>query len=103
VDELGASDTATASIKVHNVDPEVLSLDDRTILVGDVLELLVVVRDPGKDEYELSIDWGDGTVGSATSHAYELADEYVVTVTASDEDGGSGSTSLTVVASPGAA
>jgi hypothetical protein len=96
VDNQGALDTATTRIKVHNVDPRVTELNNREVVVGAPLDLPVVVRDPGKDEHTLSIDWDDGTVGSDTSHTYEQVGEYVVAVTANDGDGGSGTTSLTV-------
>ncbi|HEY5516302.1 MAG TPA: PKD domain-containing protein [Pengzhenrongella sp.] len=42
--------------------------------------------------------FGDGTTGtgSATSHVYELPDSYTVTLTATDNDGATGSTTRTV-------
>ncbi|MEA2027153.1 MAG: PKD domain-containing protein, partial [Chloroflexota bacterium] len=98
-DDRGASDTASARIKVRNVDPRITGLEPLRVLVGEEVELAFVIRDPGPDEHEFSIDWGDGTVGASRLHVYETGGDYQVVINVVDDDGGSGSAESTVTVS----
>jgi PKD repeat protein len=110
-DSDGSSDIATLAVVVDNAPPVVEAGPDQTsVLVGDpVLLAPAIFTDAGVlDTHTASIDWGDGTVESGTvaetggsgtvggSHAYAAAGSYVVTVTVTDDEGASGSDSLTV-------
>jgi hypothetical protein len=110
-DDIGASDTASATVKVRNVDPSIAELGPFEITVGAELVLdAIVIRDPGKrDTHEVHVDWGDGSAslaavdvdsGTASArHAYVQAGEFQVDVSVRDDDGGSGSTKAKVTVS----
>ena len=97
----------TASANVANVAPTVTSVvAGAAASCGGSNGLTVNFTDPAgaNDTYSAIINWGDGntesfnniTSGQIFSHAYSNAGLYTVSVTVSDEDGG---TSLPVTAS----
>jgi alpha-tubulin suppressor-like RCC1 family protein len=80
-----------------------------TVVVGATVTVTATIADPGQnDAVTCSINWGDGSVASvpivagkcAGSHAYGAAGARTVTVTATDDDGGttSDAVGLTVAA-----
>jgi hypothetical protein len=120
----GATDSDTASVTFLNVAPSVNAGADQTVSDGDTVSLdPATFSDPGiLDTHTATIDWGDGTVesgavseanGSGTvsgSHVYSIdggiqyggTQFFTVTVTVTDDDGGSGSDTFIVeVVSPG--
>ena len=101
-DEMGASDTASAEVRVRNVDPGLAELGAFTVDVGDELVLAgMSIRDPGaNDAHELTVEWGDGMSTGASihedgtasaSHVYAAPGDYVITLMVRDDDGGTGS------------
>ncbi len=123
-DDEGAEACGTLSVVVVNVDPSVTPGADRTIDEGNsiALQTLATYSDAGFDQpatpsledFEGTIDWGDGTVeagaitetpggaGSATtgavsgSHTYPDNGVFDVTITVTDDDRGVGSASFQV-------
>jgi alpha-tubulin suppressor-like RCC1 family protein len=104
--------TDSATVAVGNVGPQVhitAPSAGSTVLVGSTVTVTASITDPGaNDTLTCSINWGDGTVVSAPiangtcsgPHAYGAAGGRTVTVTATDDDGGSTSDAvgLTVAA-----
>lgn len=87
-----------------NADPAVSidpPADGTEVAVGATVAVAASFTDAGgNDTHTCSIDWGDGTVEAGTlaggdctgSHAYATDGGYAVTVTVSDDDGGSAPT-----------
>lgn len=98
-DEHGLAGTpATATVAVSN-DPPVLTMGpDASLPVNVGWTRTVSFTDGGDDEWTATVDYGDGS-GPATfalsgrtiplSHTYSTGGEYVLTVTVTDDDGGS--------------
>jgi hypothetical protein len=110
-DNDGITDTDQASVRITNVAPLVYAGDDQTILQSDTVFLApATFTDPGgnNDTYSSTINWGDGTTEPGIlkppssdgeisgSHIYSLPGTYLVIVTVSDEDNGTGKDSLSV-------
>jgi PKD repeat protein len=95
--------TATRALTVNNVAPTLTIGGPSTRAEGATYTLTLASSDPGADTLTgWLIDWGDGTTstaaGNATSIAKVYADNgtYVITATATDEDGTYASNSKTV-------
>jgi len=100
----GGSDSQTGTVLVTNAAPEIGSLTGNT--TGQEAQLLswtVVASDPGSgDSLSYAWDFGDGDTassGTTQQHSYSTSDTFSVTITVSDEDGGSTSASLSVLIS----
>jgi len=95
-DARGATHTDSTRVTVHNVDPSVTTHGRLALRVGETIDLPVNIEDPGDDEHEITVDWGDGAVGAVTTHVYREPGRYLVRITVRDDDGGTGSTTLSV-------
>lgn len=90
-----ASTSQTHAVAVANVAPAAtVTASGATVLQGATYTLDLSATDPGSaDAVSWSIDWGDGTTGTATGrtgsvgHAFAAAGAKTVTVTATDDDG----------------
>ncbi|HIP73693.1 MAG TPA: PKD domain-containing protein [Anaerolineae bacterium] len=78
-------------VTISNVAPEVEIGQDVSILNGTAVQFNAFVNDPGLlDELTIVWDFGDGTTESGTlnpQHLYSQPDQYVVTLTVTDDDG----------------
>ncbi len=100
----GGTGSASATVTIANVAPaigilNVPALGDE----GDSITFSAFVSDPGTED-TLSYDWdfGDGTVQSgidltSLTHAYVSEGEYTVTLTVTDDDGGSATGAGTII------
>ena len=107
-DGVHSASTDEAIVTIDNADPTVVidaPLDGASYEPGVAVALTASITDAGaNDSHTCQIDWGDGTVepgtlGGATctgSHAYAIAGDYTVTVTATDDDGDDGAASVDV-------
>ena len=101
----GTSDPITAEVTVGpNAPPSAaFNVDPASPLAGE-LATFTGGSDPDGDPLTRSWDFGDGTTdsGSAPSHAYASAGDYLVVLTATDSHGASATTFQTVtVRAPG--
>jgi PKD repeat protein len=93
------TDAESETVTVSNVDPTIDSLSgDQEGEEGESLSFECDASDPGDDTLTVSWDYGDGETGSgdSVSHAFVDDDDYTVTCTVADEDGGSTSSTLDV-------
>jgi len=94
-DDDGGTATSTLAVVVSNVDPTIVSLSTTPatdLSEGVPVALASVATDPGDDTLSYSWAPGDGTSPlSGDEVVYTYADDgiYTVTLTVSDEDGGS--------------
>jgi PKD repeat protein len=116
-DDDGGSDTREFTVTVNNVRPVLVVADDQTASEGSLLDLSGVgapplglfIDDGVVDTHVATIDWGDGgalqnaTVFFASgsgalvgTHTYADDGIYTVTVTVTDDDGGSAAKSFLV-------
>ncbi|MBP7934824.1 MAG: PKD domain-containing protein [Phycisphaerae bacterium] len=100
-DQYGACDVGTAEVEIENVAPTIdaltapldpVNINNQPVTVG------VEFSDPGTlDTYDVTWDWGDETsdmqVGATSpasaGHTYAEPGVYEITVTVTDDDGGS--------------
>jgi PKD repeat protein len=94
-DNDGLTDTASLSITVANVAPELGDFDDVTLETGDAYTVEGTFSDPGADSWIATVDWGDGSSPSQAMlsgqsfslvHVYASAGIFTVTVTVADDD-----------------
>jgi PKD repeat protein len=101
-DDDGGSGSDTASANIANVAPTISSLGTGSAAAcGGNNTLTINFSDPAGsyDTYSATINWGDGNTqtfnnissGDSFNHAYANAGAYTVSVTVSDEDGGTSS------------
>jgi protocatechuate 3,4-dioxygenase beta subunit len=93
------ADTDSTTVTIYNVAPNITSLTVSPCIVpvGKAVTLDATFTDPGTlDTHTATIDWGDetsdGTVNGYTvtgTHTYNEAGVYTVTLTVTDDDGGS--------------
>lgn len=108
-DASGDSGSAQLSVKVLNVAPRVEAGQDVTLKVGEELSRQGAFADPGADGWTATVDYGDGSGARPLAldgnsftlgHVYSAAGEYTVTVTVSDDDGGTGSATFVATVAP---
>jgi PKD repeat protein len=104
------SDSGTFQVTVANVDPKVTAADEQFPDEGENHSFAIgSFSDPGANDgaWKVKVDWGDGSNATefntssqgtlaAQNHTYANDDEYLVTVTVTDKDGGGGSASFLV-------
>lgn len=104
-DPYGAADTATTTVTVMNVAPQVAAFAGGTLLQGETYAAAGSFGDPGADGWTATVDYGDGSgaqplalSGSSfsLSHAYTAAGTFTVTVRVTDDDGAEGVRTATV-------
>ena len=99
-DDDGASVTQSLTITVNNLAPIIDPWDDETATEGDTVELAASFSDRGiLDTHTIAWDFGDGNTTSDTltpSHVYTDDGVYEVTLTVTDNDGASTSSSINV-------
>jgi probable HAF family extracellular repeat protein len=105
-DGTGLSSAVVTSATIANVAPSVDPFAGATILQGESYTGAGAFTDPGADIWTALVDFGDGSglqpltlVGNAftLSHGYGTPGTYLVRVTISDDDGGSGIGQVSVV------
>ena len=97
-DPSGAADTATTTVAISNVPPEIHNLELATSqVVATPVDLIVRYSDAYLDTHRVITRWGDGTTDSMPSpitwgdtvrHTYGVPGRYAVTITVVDDDGG---------------
>jgi len=98
-DQYGLSDTDSAQLTIHNVNPSISIISSITGTVGDAVSLNGSFTDPGTDTHTAQIDWNNGQVSDlgavsgsiAGSYTYPAAGTYQISVTVTDDNGGVGS------------
>jgi PKD repeat protein/N-acetylneuraminic acid mutarotase len=104
-DDHSHSSTSTSTVTVSNAAPIVAAFAGASIMPGDTYSSSGTVSDAGADTFTGAVSWGDGNssalsvAGNAysSSHVYTTPGTYTVTVTITDDDGGIGTRSATVV------
>ncbi len=98
-DDDGGSVSQTQVLVVANADPVIADFDDQTVSEGTALLLEATVSDVADDTLSYEWDLGDGQVMTTTEPSLEYTwtddDDYVVTLTVTDEDGGLSVATLT--------
>jgi PKD repeat protein/DNA/RNA endonuclease G (NUC1) len=99
-DEEGASATQTLTITVNNVAPIVEAGEDRTSNEGSSVTFNASFSDPGiTDTHTIAWDFGDGETTTDTltpTHIYTNNGEYDVSLTVTDDEGASTTSTLKV-------
>lgn len=104
-DPYGAADTATTTVTVMNVAPQVAAFAGGSLLQGETYAAAGSFGDPGADGWTATVDYGDGSgaqplaldgTGFSLSHAYTAAGTFTVTVRVTDDDGAEGVRTATV-------
>lgn len=104
--DTGLTSGVVVECTITNVAPSVSAGPDAALTPNGALDRRVVVRDPGVDTVEVTVDYGTGagpqpaTLGPDGSlrldHVYATPGTYQVIVTARDEDGAENSGAFTV-------
>ncbi|MAE66819.1 MAG: hypothetical protein CMJ18_21380, partial [Phycisphaeraceae bacterium] len=113
-DSAGGVDTESTTATIANRDPALAPFSNKTADEGESILLQGSFTDAANDDFSILIDWGDGTsefpvdellvsgagdldlFSFAVNHVYADDGQYTVTVTVTDDDGGSDQETLTV-------
>jgi PKD repeat protein len=106
-----ASAPATTTATIANIAPTVNAGTSASIPVGAMLAETATFSDPNPNDnpWTYTIQWGDGTSETSPrsdqspisgSHAYAAEGSYTIRVTVVDKDGGSGSATRAITATP---
>jgi len=97
-DDEGASSTQIATVTVTNAAPTIASVTAPSGDEGSPIVFGVVATDVAADTLTYAWDFGDGGTDSGTAPTHTYADDgaYTVTVTVTDDDGGSTSQTASV-------
>jgi predicted extracellular nuclease len=105
-DNGGLTAVASTIVTVNNVAPVVNAGPDAIVLEGSTFTRSGSFTDPGADTWTATVDYGDGSgvqpllLNDKTfvlSHVYANEGIYTVVVTVTDDDGGVGTDTVTVV------
>ena len=99
-DDDSASVSQSVKVEIVNAVPTALAGPDQTVDEGAVVVFSGDHTDPGdNDTHTYTWVFGDGSTstGTAPEHAYADNDDYIVTLWVTDDDGGVGSDTLTVM------
>lgn len=98
------------TIAVQDVGPSVRLIGDADGVRGQSRTIVAIATDPSSADtsagYTYAVDWGDGTppqsffgrTSAPASHAFASEGTYIVQVTATDKDGGTGAPALRTMA-----
>jgi DNA/RNA endonuclease G (NUC1) len=98
-DPYGAADSASTTVTVMNVAPQVAAFAGASLLQGETYAATGSFGDPGADSWTATVDYGDGSGaqplalsgnGFSLSHRYAAAGTWTVTVRVTDDDGAEG-------------
>ncbi len=97
--------TDVANVTISNVAPTVAAGPDQTVYSNDTVSFSGSFTDPGSDTVTtIEWDFGDGSAklyGTLTpTHVYLVAQVYTVNLTVTDDDGGVGWDTLTILVEP---
>jgi hypothetical protein len=106
-DQTDFGNAAELATVVRNVDPVIAPLSDVRVGVGQSLHRVVTFSDPGADRWTAQVDYGDGSRVETLSpdrfnrfllsHVYDKPGLYEVSVTITDDDGGSDTITFRIV------
>ena len=106
-DDDAQCDTDTVNVTVTNVAPSPNSGADQTASAGAPVSITVSFSDPGTaDTHTATVDWSDGSglvavgavvSGFGLSHTFAVGGTYFVSICVTDDDGGPGCDTVTVV------
>ncbi len=107
-DDDGGVGTDTLTVTVTNVSPVIDAIADQTVADGSEFVLAATFNDPGEDNQTVTINWGDGSptetqtlapdAGGLIDAAHAYADDgiFTVTLTVTDEAGGTDTQTFTL-------
>jgi uncharacterized repeat protein (TIGR01451 family) len=106
VSDRQCEDIDSSQVTIYNVAPTVDAGPDVSLLVGQAIDRVGVITDPGCDTWNIMVRWGDGTPGFAIFnspiktfdiyHEYMEPGDYLIIVNVRDDDGGFGSDTVWV-------
>jgi MYXO-CTERM domain-containing protein len=99
-DDDGGSKSTSKTVTISNVAPTLTLTGDTSGEAGDALTWVATVTDPGADDtHTYAWTFGDGssaTTSGSASHSYASTGSYTVSLTVTDDDGGSSTETLSV-------